>query len=71
LTVLEFCTVLAFVMFVAGLSAGVLALVVMGIHREERRYPMRSDPPDAIRRGARAVNGLRVIARPPADSYRQ
>lgn len=64
--------VIAGVVFLAGTGVGFLAVLVLGIHREEHRYPMRADAPSRMARGARAVNGLHVIARPTyeAMSYR-
>jgi hypothetical protein len=65
-----FCLVLAIVMFIAGLGVGFLTLVVVGIHAEGRRYPMRASAPGVITRGARAVNGLHVISRPSYEAAR-
>jgi hypothetical protein len=66
--------IMAAVVFLAGAGAGFLAVVVLGIQREERRltYPMQPDPPSRLVRGARAATGLHVIARPgyEAVSYR-
>jgi hypothetical protein len=65
---------MAVVIFLAGAGAGFLAVVVLGIQREERRlaYQMQPDPPSRVLRGARAATGLHVIARPgyEAMSYR-
>jgi hypothetical protein len=64
--------VLAGIVFIAGAGVGFLVILVLGIHREEHRYPMQSDAPSRISRGARGANGLHVIARPTyeAMSYR-
>ncbi len=66
--------IVSVVMFLAGAGAGFLAVVVLGIQREERRltYPMQPDPPSPLIRGARAAAGLHVIARPDREamSYR-
>lgn len=48
----------AVTVFAAGAGAGFLALVALGIHREERRYTMTLDAPDTLTRGARVANGL-------------
>ena len=66
----EFLLVLAGVIFIAGVGIGMLALVVLGIHAEGRPYPMRADVPTRVMRGARRVNGLRVISRPGYEGAR-
>jgi hypothetical protein len=69
---LGFCLVLAAVTFIAGVGVGFLALVIVGIHAEERRrqYRMPAEPPGVIARGARSVNGLHVITRPDFQAAR-
>lgn len=55
---IEFYLISAVVLFAAGAVAGFVALVSLGIHREERLYSMTMDAPGRIARGARVANGL-------------
>ena len=60
------------VIFVAGAAAGAIALVSLGIRREERDFTLTSRAPDHMSRGARVVTGLWVrqrteVRRPAAD----
>jgi hypothetical protein len=36
----------AIIVFIAGVSAGIIAVVSAGIHREERNFASRRDEPD-------------------------
>jgi hypothetical protein len=58
--------VLLLVAFIAGAGVGFLAVLGLGIAREGRRYryPLETETPSTVARGARAVNGLHVISRP-------
>lgn len=51
----------AVTVFAAGAGVGFLALIALGIRREERRYTMTIDAPDTLTRGARAANGLHAL----------
>lgn len=64
---MEFYAVCAVVVFATGAGAGFLALVALGIRREERRYSMTIEAPGKIARGARVANG--VHARLPGVLY--
>jgi hypothetical protein len=64
---IEFYMVCAAVLFTAGAGAGFLALVALGIRREERDYSMTISTPSKIARGARVANGMH--ARQPGVLY--
>jgi hypothetical protein len=69
--------------FIAGVAAGVLAVVSMGIHREEGRTRKEHDlfmatgqmpedylsesPPDGLSRGTRRMTGYYVQRDPPVQ----
>ena len=58
----------AVIVFIAGVSAGIIAIVSAGIHREEREFnaaPPGSGPDDPAR--ARRLPGLHVLNRNAAD----
>jgi hypothetical protein len=48
------CTAL----LMAGAVIGVLAVVVLGIHREDRDFSLTNDITDRAARGARRMNGV-------------
>jgi hypothetical protein len=43
---------------VIGVVVGVIAVVSLGIRREEREFTLTSDSPDRMVRGARRLTGL-------------
>ena len=60
----------AIIVFIAGVSAGIIAVVSAGIHREERDFASRRDEPDftvallapdRMTQGVRRVAGLHVL----------
>jgi hypothetical protein len=53
--------IIAAVVFAAGMGAGFLALVVLGIHREERQKSMTLVARDRVTRGARRANGMHSL----------
>lgn len=57
----------AAVLVIAGAAAGVLAVVSLGIHREERRHSLTRASTGRAVRGARQVNGL--YTRGPGLAY--
>jgi hypothetical protein len=67
MAMIEFYITGAAVLFTAGAVAGFLALVTLGIRREERDYSMTIEAPNKIARGARVVNGMH--ARQPGVLY--
>jgi hypothetical protein len=50
--------VIALVLVMAGAAIGVLAVISLGIRREERNLSLTSDITDQAARGARRLNGL-------------
>lgn len=51
------------VIFAAGAAAGVILLVTVGIHREERDFSLTRRAPDQMTQGARLLTGLYVRQR--------
>jgi hypothetical protein len=58
------------IIFIAGISAGIIAMVSAGIHREERDFASRRDEPDftvallapdRMTQNVRRVAGLHVL----------
>lgn len=50
--------VCAAVLVIAGAAIGIIAVVALGIHREERDLSLTSDTTDPVARGARKLNGV-------------
>lgn len=50
--------IFAVALLTAGAVLGVLAVVALGVHREERARSLMTDITDRVARGARAANGL-------------
>jgi hypothetical protein len=60
----------AIIVFIAGMSAGIIAVVSVGVQREERDFASRRDDPDfmvtllapdRMTQGVRRVAGLHVL----------
>jgi hypothetical protein len=52
---------IAVAIFVAGAVAGIIAVVSIGVHREERRHhSLVRQAPDRVSQGARFLTGLHV-----------
>lgn len=62
---IEIC-VLTTVLMITGAVIGVLAVVSVGIRREERAFSLTDDIPDRVARGARRMNGLYTRGPGPA-----
>jgi hypothetical protein len=62
--------VLAAVLIAAGIAAGGLLTVVVGIHREERAGSLTGRSPGLTASGARAINGVCVRRPGILQSYR-
>ena len=60
---IEVYAVAAVVLLLAGMVLGFLAMVALGVHREEAAHSMTVPTSDRIVRGTRAANG--VYARIP------
>jgi hypothetical protein len=60
-------------MFVAGVIAGVIAVVAMAIRTEDKLRSLTRQPPGAAARGTRRLNGvgLRVITPHDAEGVRR
>lgn len=54
--------------FITGVVAGVIGLVTMAVHHEERNHTLSGPAPNRITRAARPLNGLYVRA---ADAPRE
>ena len=53
--------VLVVTALLVGTALGVLAVVVMGIHREEHRSTLRTGTRDSVCRGTRKLTGLHAV----------
>jgi hypothetical protein len=51
---------IAMMAFLAGITIGVVLIVSLAIRREDRLFPLWSDAPGLMSRGARRVVGYRV-----------
>jgi hypothetical protein len=49
---------IAAVIFVIGIFAGLLATVSYGVRREDQRYTLPGEPPSLMARGVRRVIGV-------------
>ena len=61
---------LATALMMAGAVLGVLGVVCLGIHREERDYSLGSKVSSRVARGARQVTGVGVRGPEPAAEAR-
>ena len=60
---------IAVAIFVAGAVAGIIAVVSIGVHREERRHhSLVRQAPDRVSQGARFLTGLHVRQRADTDT---
>lgn len=50
----------AICLFAAGVAAGIISVVTIAIHREERNFTLASEAPDNVTRAGRWLNGLYV-----------
>jgi len=53
--------------FVVGIMVGIIAIVSLGVRREERDFSLTREAPDQLTRGARAMTGLWVRQRSDID----
>jgi hypothetical protein len=66
--------VFAGILLLTGVGLGILAVIALGIHREEAALSVRSRTPSHLARGVRAVNGLTALGPgiiPEVRLYRQ
>lgn len=54
---------IGFIIFLAGATTGILAVIVAGIRREEQEFSLTSQAPGRLSRGARLATGLYVRTR--------
>lgn len=54
--------------FAAGTAAGIIAIVTLGIRREERDFTLTRRAPGRISQGARSLTGLWVRRRTDLDA---
>ena len=60
---------IAVAIFVAGAVAGIIAVVSIGVHREDRRHhSLVRQAPDRVSQGARFLTGLHVRQRADTDT---
>lgn len=59
------------VIFAAGVSAGIVALVATGIRREERAFRLTRVAPDQLGHGTRRITGLYVRSTDPGAHHLQ
>jgi hypothetical protein len=45
-------------LFLSGMVMGVLAVVALGVRREDRRSTLTAEAPDRLSRGIRRLNGV-------------
>jgi hypothetical protein len=45
-------------LFFGGVVIGILAVVALGVRREDRRYSLPGEAPDRLSRGIRRLNGV-------------
>ena len=50
--------VIAVAVFIAGLVMGVIAVIAIAVHREDRRYTLAGDAPDRLSRTTRRLTGV-------------
>ena len=50
--------VIAVAVFIAGLVMGVIAVIAIAVHREDRRYTLAGDAPDLMSKTTRRLTGV-------------
>lgn len=55
-------------LFAAGVTTGIIGVVCLAVHREERFFTLTSKPPDNVTRAGRWLNG--VYVRYPGRPFR-
>lgn len=45
-------------LFLGGVVIGILAVVALGVRREDRRYSLTGEAPDRLSRSTRRLNGV-------------
>ena len=49
---------IAIAVFLGGIMVGVIAVIALAVHREDRRHTLAGDAPDRLSRSTRRLNGL-------------
>jgi len=65
-----FVAIMVSAVFVSGVVSGVIGLVTVAIHREERRHALLRPAPDRATCAARGLNGFHVRAPAAAEASR-
>jgi hypothetical protein len=66
-----FVAIMVSAVFVSGVASGVIGLVTVAIHGEERRHTLLRPAPDRATCAARGLNGLYVRAPAAAEESHQ
>jgi hypothetical protein len=61
-------SVVALIIFLAGATAGIIAVVSAGIRREEHEFSLTRGAPGRVSQGTRALTGLYVRQRTDASA---
>jgi hypothetical protein len=67
---IQFCIIAAFALIAVGVVLGALAIVCIGIRREEKAMSLAHPAPGRIANGVRAVNGFYSRGLPQAPTCR-
>jgi hypothetical protein len=55
---IEIYVIIGSALLIAGAIAGILTVIAVGIHREEKQYSLTVDSPSRTASGARSATGL-------------
>ena len=64
--------IIGLIVFLAGATTGIMAVMIAGIRREEREFSLTRQAPGQLSQGTRIATGLYVRARSDhrSDTYR-
>src|SRR5215510_3897902 len=63
-----FVAIVTCVIFISGAVTGVIGLVSLAVHREERNYTLTGPAPGYMARAARRLNGVHVRSPGPCET---
>jgi hypothetical protein len=63
-----FAAIVTCVIFISGAVTGVIGLVSLAVHREERNHTLTGQPPGYMARAARRLNGVHVRIPGPRET---
>jgi len=63
-----FVAIVTCVIFISGAVTGVIGLVSLAVHREERNHTLTGPPPGYMARAARRLNGVHVRIPGPRET---